>query len=172
MPSVQLGPSHEDHQRPPVPSMSPYRAKPLLDRFWHRVDQGDGADACWSWTGTRDKYGYGIIATGYQPRKFHKAHRVAYELLVGIIPVGLELDHLCRNPGCVNPAHLEPVTHRENILRGDTVFGRKVRQTHCVHGHEFTHSNTAYREGRRQCRVCGRLSSTAKFARKAQEAIA
>jgi hypothetical protein len=81
---------------------------------------------------------------------------VAYELFVGPIPEGLELDHLCRNPSCVNPAHLEAVTHRENVRRGDLhlVFGSR---THCTMGHEFTDENTYPRPtGGRGCRECRR----------------
>lgn len=77
-------------------------------------------------------------------------HRLVYEALVGPIPVDKELDHLCRNTACVNPAHLEPVTHRENCRRGE-----KAQRTHCIHGHEFTAENTYIRpEGRRMCREC------------------
>lgn len=85
------------------------------------------------------------------------AHRVAYEQARGPIPEGLELDHLCRNRACVNPDHLEPVTHRENLLRADTFAARHAAQTHCVNGHEFTPDNTYIRtrpEGGRECRAC------------------
>jgi hypothetical protein len=83
----------------------------LLPRFWARVHHDDG---CWMWTGTLNK-GYGMFSFGGKTRR---AHRFAYEALVGPIPEGLALDHLCRNPACVNPAHLEPVTWRENVYRG------------------------------------------------------
>lgn len=84
------------------------------------------------------------------------AHRWSYEHFVGPIPDGLELDHLCRNRGCANPAHLEPVTRRENALRGP---GSK---TACVHGHPYTSQNTYIRpdRGTRQCRECGRNRSS------------
>ncbi len=72
-------------------------------------------DACWLWTASTDWYGYGWFWVG-APRR---AHRVCYEWLVGPIPAGLELDHLCRVPACVRPEHLEPVTHAENVRRGD-----------------------------------------------------
>lgn len=85
------------------------------ERFFQFCTPGDG---CWEWTGARQpdgRYDYGMFWDG---TRAVRAHRFAYELLVGPIPVGLELDHLCRNPPCVNPAHLEPVTHAENIRRG------------------------------------------------------
>lgn len=105
---------------------------------------------CWLWTGTALN-GYGQFRWG----KMRKAHRVAYELLVGPIPDGKELDHLCRVTRCVNPLHLEPVSRRENAMRG---VGSK---THCSQGHEFTPENTYMahrpnREPHRQCRTCKR----------------
>ena len=88
--------------------------RPLSVRLWAKVDKsGD----CWIWTGCRIRHGYGRISG--PGRKPLLAHRVAYELTYGPIPDGLELDHLCRNPSCVRPDHLEPVTHLENVRRGD-----------------------------------------------------
>jgi HNH endonuclease len=79
-----------------------------------------------------------------------------YRLLVGPVPEGLELDHLCRNRACVNPAHLEPVSHRENVLRGASFAAINAVKTHCIHdGHPFDDVNTIVRpEGRRGCRAC------------------
>lgn len=91
--------------RPPVP---------LEDRFWRKVAKGEG---CWEWQAARDSNGYGVFNKG-EGRGLDRAHRVAYELLVGAIPPGLVLDHLCRNKSCCNPGHLEPVTIGENIRRG------------------------------------------------------
>lgn len=87
------------------------------ERFWEKVDTSAGPLGCWPWTASGSRDGYGqFSADGRGVR----AHRFAYELLVGPIPEGLQLDHLCRNPGCVNPAHLEPVTGWENTMRGNT----------------------------------------------------
>lgn len=123
---------------------------PLADRFWPKVVR-DPDTGCWEWTGATAR-GYGQIWSAGQ-RVY--AHRLAYELLVGPIPEGLELDHLCRNRPCVNPRHLEPVTHRVNTLRGVSPSAKAATQTHCVHGHPFDEANT-YRlsDGARRCRRC------------------
>lgn len=84
------------------------------------------------------------------------AHRLAYEWAVGPIPPGAQIDHLCREPRCINPDHLEAVTQRENIVRGESPSAVNARKTHCLHGHEFTPENTYRRpdDGNRQCRAC------------------
>ena len=110
-------------------------------------------DGCWIWTGSRNALGYGRVHFGASGRlKF--AHRLAYELLVGPIPDGLVLDHLCRQPSCINPAHLEPVTDRVNILRGEGFAARAARQTHCPSGHPYDDENTYRWRGVRYCRAC------------------
>jgi hypothetical protein len=80
----------------------------------------DAASGCWVWGGPRTELGYGVLWANTRPRS-RKAHRVVYEIHRGPIPAGLELDHLCRNPSCVNPDHLEPVTHAENMRRSPLV---------------------------------------------------
>lgn len=113
-------------------------------------------DDCWTWLGKPANTGYGQIGFGYPNRKVRNSHRVVYELLVGGIPEGKQLDHLCRNRLCVNPEHLEPVTQKENLLRGDTIPAKNKAKTHCVRGHEFTPANTGDYGGRggRQCKRC------------------
>lgn len=119
----------------------------------------DITPTCWDWTGRVDHHGYGIHATSkvYGKAVYGGAHRFVYECLVGPIPQGLVLDHLCKRPICVFPEHLEPVTQRTNLLRGDTVTSRKDAQTHCIRGHEFTPKNTYIKtNGCRSCRECHR----------------
>src|SRR5258708_2446189 len=94
---------------------------------------------CWTWTGWLSDKGYAIALFG---KRKVKLHRFAYELLVGPIPDGLLPDHLCRNRACINPAHLECVTNRENILRGVGLAAVNAKKTHCVNGHAFTSENT------------------------------
>lgn len=118
-------------------------------RFWAKVDK---TETCWLWTGRLPRSGYGTLSIS---GKNVQAHRFAYELIVGPIPAGLQLDHLCRVRHCVNPAHLEPVTPRVNVLRGICPAALAARRSHCQRGHEFTPENTYMTpNGRRQCRAC------------------
>lgn len=125
-----------------------------VERFWAKVDKS-GPGGCWLWTAWLSG-GYGRFRVG--PRLVY-AHRLAYELLVGPIPEGLELDHVrargCTSKACVNPAHLEPVTHRENVLRGDSPSALLARATHCGRGHELAGPNL----WRGQCRECRRMTN-------------
>lgn len=129
------------------------------EAFWKKVQK---TDQCWLWGGGRHSAGYGT--TSFHGGKQY-AHRVAYELLVGKIPAGLQIDHFRMNEGprhapcsrlCVNPAHLEVVTQKENILRGNWTAARNARKTHCPQGHEYDEVNTFRRRGGRECRTCHR----------------
>lgn len=122
---------------------------------------GRSSDECWLWTGSLDRHGYG---RGYYKGKTTRLmHRAMYDLVVGPIPPGLELDHLCRTPRCVNPAHLEPVTPEENARRAAMVPKgvaiTNAAKTHCDAGHRFDVANTYWRgNGRRGCRSCNRAA--------------
>jgi hypothetical protein len=118
------------------------------ERFWSKVQK---TETCWIWTAACNGPGYGNFF--YRGRTV-LAHRIAYEWLVGAIPAELPLDHLCRMPACVNPAHLEPVTQKINILRGVAPSARNAVKTHCDNGHEFTPENTHIDKRGRNCRAC------------------
>lgn len=129
-------------------------------------------NGCWQWTAGTNFRGYGRF---YAPPKNEAAHRYAYEIVKGKIPEGLTIDHLCRNTGCVNPAHLEAVTGKENNLRSNNIPALNARKTHCIRGHPFTVENTYHPYGqpsRRQCKECVRITSRNwqrnKFNRKAR----
>ena len=109
---------------------------------------------CWKWTGKTSNGGYGLFFIA-KPRKHNvQAHRWSYEYFRGAIPAGLDLDHLCRNRWCVNPEHTEPVTRRENLLRGETIPARHAAKTHCPAGHPYNDANTYRYRGLRYCRIC------------------
>jgi hypothetical protein len=120
-----------------------------IRRFWGLVVKSDG---CWLWLGSKSEHGYGY--SGLFGLKW--AHRVAYRLCVGPIPEGLELDHLCRVPSCVNPEHLEPVTHRENVLRGINPWAANARKTHCPKGHPLDGRFVTRGKRKRRCLTCHR----------------
>jgi len=121
-----------------------------LERFVAYLDFPDCG--CWIWTGT--------LVSGYGQFKVErvrwKAHRWSYTALVGPIPDGLQIDHLCRTPACVNPDHLEPVTPRINTLRGESIQARNALKTHCDHGHPLSGDNLVVYGKMRACRTCRR----------------
>jgi hypothetical protein len=146
----------------------PQRISPA-ERFLAKVDMtGD----CWTWQSAKNRKGYGEFFLSHNKvRKKIYAHRYAYELLVDPIPDGLVIDHLCRNPSCVRPSHLEPVTTRENVLRGTSPSAKNVDKTHCPQGHPYDEANTEYpMPGERRCITCRRAERRSYMARRrAQE---
>jgi hypothetical protein len=119
-------------------------------RFWSKVEKRP--DGCWIWQASGTQNGYGQF---WADNRLVLAHRRAYETMVGPIPAGMTLDHLCRTTRCVNPDHLEPVTHRENCLRGQSIVAKEARRTHCNRGHAFIPENIYWRaDGTRRCRTC------------------
>jgi HNH endonuclease len=135
-----------------------------MDRFWAYTEKSEG---CWRWTGPLHNAGYGMMFT--VDRGSVLAHRFAYEALVGPIPEGMQIDHLCHNRDrsctvaadcphrrCVRPDHLQPATHRDNTLRGNSPHAQHGRATRCPQGHPYDETNTYVNRGRRSCRTCKR----------------
>jgi len=130
---------------------------PIKQRIMSKINQARG---CWEWQGRITYQGYGQISVGSRSdgtRSNRQAHVVTYEAFVGEVPLGKQLDHLCRNRRCVNPSHLEPVTARENVLRSVPFrnplrYGASQRnKTHCKNGHEFDYVSPI---GKRGCKTC------------------
>ena len=139
---------------------------PAIDRFRMKYDIAD--NGCWIWKGaTTGKSGYGAFYAGQRIT----AHRFAYETFIGPVPEGLDVDHLCRNRLCVNPDHLEPVTRRENVVRGVSPNAANAAKTHCIRGHPLTRENCYASKWprNRECKECARLASKAKTAKRRAE---
>lgn len=138
------------------------KSRPLLYRMMSKTVMHD---QCWIWVGSRSGTfgGYGYVRVGADRGGGRlPAHRAMYQELVGPVPEGMTLDHLCRNRGCVNPDHLEPVTMRENALRGTSPWAKNARKTHCPRGHELVTENCVpyyLKRGRRYCAMCARETS-------------
>lgn len=131
----------------------PFRYIPDLELIETRTMRTPSG--CWEWQGYVNKYGYGDAGRRIDGKYRHiMAHRLAYLTLVGPIPEGMQLDHLCRNRRCVNPAHLEPVTCKENLLRGETHAAANAAKTECPKGHPYDDGNTVRKSGGRSCRAC------------------
>ena len=145
-----------------MPSGDKISKMPWPDKFWARVNK-NGPGGCWEWTGT--KRGYAIIH--YPPiGRNIGVHRLAKIFSGADVPDHLVCDHLCRNPKCVNPDHIEMVTHRVNSLRGTSPSAACAARTHCAKGHEYTADNTWMRptdnrrnHSNRVCRICSRAST-------------
>lgn len=125
----------------------------LPARFVQKISESNG---CWLWTAFKNEDGYGKI---FVAGKIKFAHRVSYELLVGPVPLGKELDHLCRNRSCVNPLHLEAVEHAVNVARGNADFKKNL--THCKNGHALNE--------RRKCNICQAAATSRYRERKKHE---
>jgi hypothetical protein len=122
-----------------------------MRRFWERVQKTPDH---WIWKGGVEASGYGCFM---MQGKLYKAHRLSYQAIIGPIPDGKELDHLCRVKLCVNPSHLEAVTHRENVLRGEAPTAQEAKRTHCPKGHPLVEGNLSLkhlRKGHRLCKIC------------------
>lgn len=148
--------------------------KSVSDRLWAKVSKDGPVPSyaphlgrCWIWTSCLDTKGYAQLSVNGSLRM---AHRLAYEQLCGQIPQGLVLDHLCRVPHCVNPAHLEPVTFAENIRRGTAKSVEFSKRTQCPQGHPYDTVNTFVDGGKRRCREC-RRAYAAKWREKNREHI-
>lgn len=138
----------------------------VLDRFLAKVNR---TERCWIWNAAVNADGYGRFLLAGANRL---AHRVSYELFIGPIPEGLEIDHLCRVRNCVNPEHLEVVTHAVNVARKPLgMRGGRAIQTHCKRGHELSSNNVLFSgKGNRYCRECNRIRSAERQRRVRQEA--
>lgn len=173
--------SHRWHverwQRPAIAALEPLWWG-LPPRFWAKVAVGPAPSyapllgSCWMWTGAMagpgaEKYGY-LRVDG----KTIKAATLAYEAMVGPVPDGLHLDHLCRVRGCIRPTHLEPVTVQENMLRGIGPSAVNARKTHCPQGHPYDAENTGLYRGSRYCKECNRTRVRETHRRKAAAARA
>lgn len=146
-----------------------------LERFMSHVEMVTES-GCWIWMAKICVKGYGRFGLGNRPGKrlsqgtvSRSAHVVAYELIRGSVPDGLELDHLCRVRCCVNPWHLEAVTHKVNCDRGTAVIVNTARnrsKTHCPRGHEYSQENTFVTQGGRKCRACYKMFNRSAYYRR------
>jgi HNH endonuclease len=140
------------------PSMRKMFPPEVIFQFYYDAD----VPGCWQWKGVKTGKGYGMfyVEPGRNGQRV-LAHRFQYEMPYGPIPEGMQIDHLCRNHGCVNPSHLEVVTPQENVLRGEGLSAANARKTHCPQGHAYSGDNLVVRRGKRErrerdCRTCAK----------------
>lgn len=122
-----------------------------IERFWKYVHKTQN---CWIWKGGITGQGYGAF---WLDGRTIPAHRFSYEYLIGPIPEKMELDHKCRNRKCINPEHLEPVTSKENKLRGTSFSAVNAKKIFCVRGHRINDDVYIASSGYRHCRKCSRI---------------
>ena len=136
-----------------------------LERFWNKIQF---TSDCWNWIGAHSPEGYGRFS--YQGKSIYP-HRFIYEMYNGVIDKTLELDHLCRKRDCVNPQHLEAVSHQINGLRGNGIAAINAKKTHCKNGHEFTIENIYLRPDGRGggCLTCRNITNANRFKTKQQK---
>lgn len=137
--------------------LNPVLTEKDLNRLWGKVVKGLGENDCWVWTDVLSEDGYAYFGVGGRKGRKLLAHRLLYELIIGPIPDGNDLDHLCRNRWCVRPDHQEPATRRLNLLRGQTITARNAAVTHCPNGHLYDMFNTYFYHNRRYCRACNNI---------------
>lgn len=122
-----------------------------IDRFLSKIYYHPSG--CWEWTGWKNKDGYGMFDVTSNTKRL--AHRYSYSIFLQDLQSAITLDHSCKNIRCVNPLHLEPMSAKENGLKGNTLQGINKRKTHCIRGHAFSSTNTlTHYKNKRVCREC------------------
>jgi HNH endonuclease len=151
--------------------MSRWEPLTVEERFWNHVEV---TESCWLWTGALNQYGYGnFVVKASRPTKNIGAHRFSHLIFKGPIPKGKEIDHLCKVRRCIHPQHIESVTHRENLMRGETLGALNARKTHCYKGHSLSGDNLLIKyNGFRSCRVCQKKKNRRAYLKRREAQIA
>ena len=149
------------------PGLAP---RPVKDRIFDGVSM-EPTSGCWLWTKYCNRLGYGMFDV--PGRGMNPVYRISYEIFKGAIPAKFDIDHLCRNTGCVNPDHLEAVSHRENILRGIGPTAINALKTHCLKGHPLTPDNLRPSlRNERACKECANVRNRAYLKRRREKLVA